>query len=79
MKIILKGDRKLTLYLPSGLVLNCLSASLLPLYLRKYDVHITGAQARKFVRALNRYHRANPEWSLVEVLSSGGEEIRIRL
>lgn len=79
MKIILKGDRKLTLGLPSGLVLNCLSASLLPLYLRKYDVHITGAQARKFVRELNRYRRTHPEWSLVEVLSSTGDGVRIRL
>lgn len=79
MIIIVKGDRKLTLGLPSGLALNPLTASMLPIFLRKYDVHITAAQARKFVRELNRYRRAHPEWSLVEVLSSEGKVVRIRL
>ena len=79
MIIIIKGKRKLTLSLPSGLALNPLTASILPMYLRKYDVRITGAQARKFVRELNRYRRTHPEWSLVEVLSSTGDGGRIWL
>lgn len=79
MKISVYGNQKINIAIPSGLVLNPLTASILPMYLRKYDVHITGAQARKFVRVLNRYRKANPEWSLVEVLSSKGEGVRIRL
>lgn len=79
MKISVNGDPNINLAIPSGLVLNSLTASLLPLYLRKYDVHIPAAQARKFIRALNRYRKAHPEWVLVEVLSSQGEAIRIRL
>ena len=69
----------MALVIPSGIVLNPLTASILPMYLRKYDVRITGAQARKFVRVLNRYRKSNPEWSLVEVLSSTGDGVRIRL
>lgn len=79
MKISVKGDPNINLAIPSGLVLNSLTASLLPIYLRKYDVHIPAAQARKFVRALNRYRKAHPEWVLVEVLSSQGETVCIRL
>lgn len=79
MKISVYGNQKINIAIPSGLVLNPLTASILPIYLRKYDVRITGAQARKFVRVLNRYRRANPEWSLVEVLSSTGDGVRIRL
>ena len=79
MKISVNGDPNINLAIPSGLVLNSLTASLLPLYLRKYDVHIPAAQARKFIRALNRYRKAHPEWVLVEAECSSGEYVKVKL
>lgn len=79
MKISVKGDREIELVLPSRLVLNPLSASLLPKLLKEHGVSVSGAQARALFKALNHCRRTHPEWVLVQVQSARGEEVLIRL
>ena len=54
MRILVKEHEGHTirLMLPSGLVLNSLTASFLPKYLEEQGIHITREQARVFVKEL---------------------------
>ena len=79
MKITVQGNSSANMSIPSGLVLNDISASVLPLLLRKHGITITGKQARSLVKALNRYRKNHPEWVLVEVHSAQGEDVLIKL
>ena len=47
--------------------------------LKEYGIDISKEQAVVFVKALNRYRRKHPEWVLVEVESSNGEYVKVKL
>lgn len=81
MRIVVKSNEGPNLWLPfpSGLVLNRFVAGLAPKYLKQYGLNITKEQAIFFVKELNRYRRKHPEWVLVEVQSSDGEYVKIKL
>lgn len=81
MKIVVKGDdgKKLRIPIPTGIVLNRFTAGFAPKYLKKQGLNVTKEQAVAFVQELNRYRRKHPEWVLVEVKSSDGEYVEIKL
>ena len=81
MKLVVKSKDGPNLWLPipSGLILNRFAAGLAPQYLKEYGLNITKEQAVLFVRALNRYRRAHPEWVLVEVESADGDYVKVKL
>ena len=81
MRIVVKSNEGPNLWLPipSGLVLNRFVAGFAPKYLREYGLNITKEQAISFSNELNRYRRKHPEWVLVEVESSDGEYVKVKL
>lgn len=81
MKIVVKSDDGPNIWLPipSGLILNRFAAGVAPKYLKEYGIDITKEQAVAFIKELNRYRRKHPEWVLVEVQSSSGEYVKVKL
>lgn len=81
MKIVVKSNEgpNIWLPLPSGLVLNRFVAGFAPQYLKEYGIDISKEQAVLFVKALNQYRHKHPEWILVEVESSSGEYVKVKL
>ena len=81
MRILVKEHEGHTirLMLPSGLVLNSLTASFLPKYLEEQGIHITREQARVFVKELNRFRKRHKDWKLAEVKSADGDIVEICL
>ena len=76
MKIAVKRNKQkdFQLSLPSGIVLNGLSARLIT---RHLPLPVTGRQAAIFVKALKSYRKQHPEWVFVEVLDADGEQVSI--
>ena len=81
MRIVVKSPEgpNLWLPLPSCLLLNRFVAGFAPKYLKPQGIDITKEQAVAFVKELNRYRRKHPEWVLVEVKSSDGDYVKIKL
>ena len=58
-----RGVQKINLRLPTGLVLNRITAYLAPRFTKKNDgMPITGAQAYRLIRALKEYKENNEGW-----------------
>lgn len=81
MKIIVnEGDGKqIKIVLPTGMLLNRLTASMLPDLLEKKGIAITREQAVRLVQAIRSCRRHHPDWKLAEIDSSNGEHIEITL
>ena len=81
MKISIKRENELNLQLPvaSGLVLNRLTAGYIQEGLKKSGINVTREQTIVFIKALKAYRRQHPEWVLLEIHSSGGYDVEIRL
>ncbi len=81
MKIIVRDGKNtnVNLRLPTGLPVNHFSAMFLPKVLKQNGVMITRAQAIQFVKALNKYRRHHKDWKLVEVQSSDGTYVEIKI
>lgn len=79
MKIVVRSheNRDLHVQLPTGLILNPVSALFLPKALQKNGMGVSRAQALALVRAINRYRRSHPGWVLVEVEGADGDYINI--
>ena len=81
MKIVVttKEGPNIWLPIPSGLVLNRFVGGFAARRLKEYGLNITKEQVVMFVKAINRYRHKHPEWVLVEVESSSGEYVKIKL
>ena len=81
MKIIVKSNDEPNCWLPipSGLVLNRFTAGLAPKFLKKHGIDITKEQATRIIDELKRFRRSHPDWVLVEVESSDGDYVKIKL
>ncbi len=80
MRICVKsGECTVRIPIPTGLVLNGVTACLAPGFLAKHGVHVTRRQAIAFVRELNRYRRRHRDWKLVEVSAGDGAGVEIKL
>ncbi len=82
MKILVmeQGEQKVNLHFPTGLILNPVTATLAPVFMKQEDgMKYTGEQLRKAVQALKEYKKLHPEWVLVEVDSHSGEHVEIML
>ena len=81
MKIVVKNNDEPNLWLPipSGLVLNHFTANLASKQLKNSGFDITKEQAIRIIDELNRYRRSHPDWVLVEVQSSDGDYVKIKL
>ncbi len=80
MKIIVKGtDHNIRLGLPTGLLLNRVSAHAISKEAKKYGVTLTYSQTVKLIKAINAYRRAHKEWILAEVSCADGEYVLVKL
>ncbi len=73
-----KGQN-LHLRLPSGLVLNRLSAIFISAGLKEKDINMSGKQLHILFRAIKVYKSTHPEWKLIEVHNHDGETVEIVL
>lgn len=74
------GDRlRLTIPIPTGLVLNRFTVDIACRAAQEQGVHISRENMQALFDAIHTCRRANPDWVLVEAESSGGERVHIRL
>lgn len=81
MKIIMKENGKETvrLSLPSGMIFNRLTASFISSSLKSYGVTVTKRQTAALIKALNRFRRQHPGWTLCEVERPDGKAVTVTL
>ncbi|HHX72294.1 MAG TPA: hypothetical protein GX701_05130 [Clostridiales bacterium] len=82
MKIVVREEsgKKINIVLPTGMVLNRLTAWFACKAIRKHsDLKITRKQALRFIKELRRCKRRHRGWKLVEVESSDGDYVEIKL
>ncbi len=76
--IIREGTGKTVhLRLPTGLIMNGVSAAVLSARLRAQGVDISAKQLRILFHAIKEYQNAYPDWKLVEVESGNGTLVEI--
>ena len=80
MKISIKSDDlKLTLRLPTGLILNRLTAGIVCRKLKKEGIHLTRKQTVLFIKKLKKYKKKHRDWNLVEVSENDTNSIVIKI
>lgn len=80
MKISIKSDDlKLTLRLPTGLILNRLTAGIVCRKLKKEGIYLTRKQTVLFIKELKKYKKKHRDWNLVEVTESGTNSVIIKI
>ncbi len=82
MRIIVKESegKNIRLLLPTGMVLNRLTAGLISKALvERAKMDLSTGQMMRLMRELKRFKRKHPDWVLVEVQSSDGDYVKIKL
>lgn len=80
MKISIKSDNlKLTLRLPTGLILNRLTAGIVCRKLKKEGIHLTRKQTVLFIKELKKYKKKHRDWNLVEISENDTNSIVIKI
>ena len=80
MKISIKNDDlKLTLRLPTGLILNRLTAGIVCRKLKKEGIHLTRKQTVLFIKELKRYKKKHRDWNLVEISENDTNSVIIKI
>lgn len=79
MRVIVNEEdgKGVDLSLPSGLVLNPVSAIVLEKICRKHGVELPRKQLAEFMKAVKEYKKTHPEWKLIEVDEADGEHVEI--
>lgn len=65
--------------IPTGLLLNNLTAALLPKVFSEMGVRLSKQQARNLISALKHFRKTHKDLVLVEVHSADGDEVLIKL
>ena len=73
------GGKDIDLRLPTGLVINGLSAAVVSGKLKKNGLEISPKQLRVLFRAMKRYRTQHPEWVFIEVESHDGTVVKIEV
>ena len=80
MKISIKSDDlKLTLRLPTGLILNRLTAGIVCRKLKKEGIHLTRKQTVLFIKELKKYKKTHRDWNLVEISENDTDSVIIKI
>ena len=80
MKISIKSDDlKLTLRLPTGLILNRLTAGIVCRKLKKEGIHLTRKQTVLFIKELKKYKKKHRDWNLVEISENDTNSVIIKI
>lgn len=80
MKIIIKcEDADLHFALPTGLLINRMTAHCVPGMLQKNGLSVTPEQAVAFVKAFKKWKRQHKHWNLVEVQCADGTFVEIAI
>ena len=80
MNIIVKdSSTHFWLLLPTGLLLNRLSARIVSHFLKKANISLTRSQAMSLIKAIKRYKRRHHKWKLVEVQGKNRDRVEIKL
>lgn len=65
--------------IPTGLLLNRVTASVLPRAFSEMGLKLSQQQARNLISALKHFRKTHKDWVLVEVHSADGDEVLIKL
>lgn len=76
---IKSGDTNLNLHLPTGLVLNRMTAGLVSNLLKQNDVVLSKKQIVGFAQELKACKKRFGSWNLVQIQSAEGDQVEIRL
>ena len=80
MNISIKSDDlKLTLRLPTGLILNRLTAGIVCRKLKKEGIYLTRKQTVLFIKELKKYKKKHRDWNLVEISENDTNSIVIKI
>lgn len=81
MKIVVRsvGAENVRIRLPSGLVLNPVTALFLPKLMQQNGLKMNGKQAQLLVKTIRQYRRSHPNWKLVEVKSANGDYVEVKI
>lgn len=79
ISVVEKEKSGVCLQLPTGLLLNRLTAGIVARKLRKQGMQISGKSVYAFAKAVRTYRKEHPQWQLVEVQSANGEQIQVNL
>lgn len=79
IRVVEKEKSGFCLQLPTGLLLNRLTAGIIARKLRKVGMQVSGKCVYAFAKAVRTYRKEHPQWQLVEVLDSRGTQIQIKL
>ncbi|MBE6608570.1 MAG: hypothetical protein E7633_08445 [Ruminococcaceae bacterium] len=81
MRIVVKNDghKNIVLRIPTGFLTGNLSALLVCRILRKKGVYIPFRHMRFLMNAINKYRRRHKDWNLVEINSSDGDYIQVKI
>lgn len=81
MRIIVDttNDKNIHITLPTGLILNRLTALIAAKAAQKNGVMVTYEQIYSLLTALKDFKRINGDWTLVEVESADGNYVKITI
>ena len=81
MKIeIFQENRKcITLALPSGIVLNRMTAPVIAKRFRRKEIPLTAEQLKHLFRAVHAYKKAHEEWVFLEAEFPNGSVVRMKI
>ena len=63
--------------LPTGILLNGVSAGIVSGVLKKYDVEISKKQLAELMTLAKNYKKHHPDWKLLEVDDANGEHVEV--
>ena len=76
--IVIENNKKHKIILPTRFLLNKFAANYLHKKI-KNEITITKKQLYTFLKIVKKYYKENKGWSLLEVDSSDGDHIEIKL